>query len=136
MTNITVLETKISHVQKYLTLVAKYNDLKLEEIVSSTMMCSAFERQLQLLFQSVIDLAEIVIAFRNLRKPATYKEFFDVLQENSVIDSGLAAELKLMVGQRNIIVHEYEGLNYEMLYLTVSEKLPVIEGFVEAVKKV
>jgi len=52
-----------------------------DEIQDDIDLKGAVERHLYLAAQSTIDLAEALIAFRNLRKPATIAEIFRILQE-------------------------------------------------------
>ncbi|MBA7515273.1 hypothetical protein ES705_07312 [subsurface metagenome] len=42
-----------------------------------------------------------------LRKPATYRETFEILEEERIISEELANELSDLAGFRNVLVHIY-----------------------------
>jgi len=64
------------------------------------------ERTLQIAIQAAMDVASHVVADEYLGEPRTAREIFALLGRRDVIDRSLAARLELMVGSRNIIVHE------------------------------
>lgn len=115
MSSIKVIENKISSVKKYLKILERYRNYTKEKIEDNIDIRGAVERYLYLAIQATIDLAEAVIAYRSFRKPTTMSEAFDILKEEGIIPSGLATKLVKMVGFRNIITHNYEKLDYEIV---------------------
>ena len=111
-----VLENKISTVRKYLLGLNAFQTYSKEEILSDDMKLRALERQLYLLTQSTIDLAEAVLSKKRLRKPLTYKENFEVLSEAGLISKVLLEKMINMAGFRNILAHQYVALDNDKLY--------------------
>ena len=111
-----VLENKISTVRKYLLGLNAFQTYSKEEILSDDMKLRALERQLYLLTQSTIDLAEAVLSKKRLRKPMTYKENFEVLSEAGLISKVLLEKMINMAGFRNILAHQYVALDNDKLY--------------------
>jgi uncharacterized protein YutE (UPF0331/DUF86 family) len=101
MTNLSVIENKISATQKYLKILERYKKYTEKEIEEDLDIRGAFERYLYLAIQSTIDLAEAVISYKNLRKPSTMSEAFHILSEEGIISSDLKTKLSKMVGFRN-----------------------------------
>lgn len=134
MTSLAVIENKISAVRKYLGILERYKKYSQKEIEENIDLRGALERYLYLAVQAVIDLAEAVIAFKNFRKPSTMGEAFYILQEEKVISSALASKLAMMVGFRNIIAHDYEKINYEIVYSVLQKGLNDIEDFLDQVR--
>lgn len=116
MNAVHLLENKMSTVQKYLLSLSAFRSYTKEEILTDPIKRSALERQLYLLTQSTIDLAEAVVSHKKLRKPSTYKENFEILNEAGLITKKLTEKMSKMAGFRNIIAHEYITLDPEKLY--------------------
>jgi uncharacterized protein YutE (UPF0331/DUF86 family) len=135
MINFNVIENKISSVQKYLKILERYKGYSREEIEKNIDIRGAVERYLYLAIQSTIDIAEAVIAFKNFRKPTTMAESFIILSEEGIIDREFAEKLIKMVGFRNIIAHDYEELNYDIVYDVLHQRLKDIEKFIEIIKE-
>jgi uncharacterized protein YutE (UPF0331/DUF86 family) len=135
MININVIENKISAIQKYLKILERYQKYSREEIEENIDIKGAIERYLYLAIQSTIDLAEAVISFKNFRKPTTMAESFIILNEEGIINKELVEQLIKMVGFRNIIAHDYEEIDYDIVYDVLHHRLKDIEKFIEIIKK-
>ena len=135
MTNFSVIENKISYLKKYLDILEGYKQYTREQIEKDIDIKGMVERYLYLAVQSVIDLAEATLSFKNLRKPTTLGETFTILEESRVIDRNLVIEMIKMVGFRNILAHDYAEINYDIVYNVLQNKLSDIEEFIQQVKK-
>jgi uncharacterized protein YutE (UPF0331/DUF86 family) len=135
MTNLSVAENKISSVKKYLSMLESYRNYSVEEIKGDPTLRGAIERYLYLACQAVIDLAEVIISVSQFRKPTTMSESFVILEEENIIDAELKAKMAKLVGFRNVLAHEYEELNYEILYDVLRNRLQDITEFVETSEK-
>ena len=135
MSNIKVIENKISSTRKYLKILQRYEGYKKEEIEGNIDIRGAVERYLYLAVQATIDLAEAVIAYKGFRKPTTMREAFDILNEEHLIPAGLTNELVKMVGFRNIIAHDYESLDYEILFKVLHTGKEDIEKFLKNIEE-
>ncbi len=93
MTNISVIENKISSAQKYLKILDRYKKYTVKEIEDDLDIRGAFERYIYLAIQSTIDLAEAVISSKDFRKPSTMSEAFCILNEEDIISSELKTNL-------------------------------------------
>ena len=136
MTDTYVIKNKISSVRKYLNRLEKYKKYSQKEIEDNIDIQGAVERFLQLTVQATIDLAEAVISAKSLRKPSTLSESFHVLNEENIIENKLTEELIKMTGFRNIIEHDYEDIDYEIVYNILHNKLSDVERFIDIIEKV
>lgn len=136
MTSLSVIENKISSVKKYLRILERYKQYSQDEIVNDIDKKGAVERYLYLAAQASIDLAESVIAYKNLRKPSTMSDSFYILQEEGIISIELTEKMVKMTGFRNIIAHDYEKLNYAIVYDVLQSKLPDIEDFLNRISSI
>lgn len=135
MSNLNIIETKISHIQKYLGLLNRYKKFSQKEIEQSPDLKGALERYLYLAVQATLDLGEAIIAFNDFRRPGTYTEVFYILDEEKLISKDLSEKLVNMTKFRNIIAHDYEKVDFGILYDALQNRLIDIETFIGAVKE-
>ena len=135
MSSIDVLENKISAIKKYLKILQGYKKFKAEKIKQDVYIRGGLERYLYLVSQSAIDLAEGVIAYQKLRKPSTMAECFDILYENKIISKTMVDKMTKMTGFRNIVAHDYEDIDYDIVYNVLMYKLIDIERFANIINK-
>ncbi len=136
MTNFSTIENKISSVKKYLKILDRYKNYSQEEIVRDIDLRGAVERYLYLACQATIDLAEAVISYKNLRKPTTLNESFYILQEEDIINEDLTDNLVNMVGFRNVVAHDYEKINYNIMYDILKNRFKDLEEFLKIAENV
>lgn len=129
MTRRAVIENKVSAAQKYLALLRGYQRRSRNEIEHEATIRGAVERYLYLAIQATIDLAEAIISYRELRKPTTMGETFTILNEAKIVPAPLAEKLIKMTGFRNVIAHDYEKINYDIVYDVLMRRLGDIEEF-------
>lgn len=135
MNSLKVIENKISSVRKYLKILQRYKKYTQKEIEADIDIKGAVERYLYLAIQSTIDLAEATIAYKNFRKPSTMTEGFYILNEEGFLSNKLTGKLAKMVGFRNVIAHDYENLDYEIVFDVLQNKLKDIETFLKESSK-
>ncbi|MCG7334365.1 DUF86 domain-containing protein [Sporosarcina sp. ACRSM] len=73
--------------------------------------------------EACIDLAMHVSAIKQFGIPQKSREAFDLLLTNNVITEDIAANMKAMVGFRNIAVHDYQTINITILQKIIEEHL-------------
>ncbi len=135
MSNLKVIENKISSIRKYSKILQRYKKYSREKITDDIDIKGAVERYLYLAIQSTIDLAEATIAYKNFRKPTTMTEAFYILNEEGLISHELTKELVKMVGFRNIIAHDYEKIDYDIVFDILKNKTKDIEIFLKTISE-
>ena len=135
MSNIKAIENKISSARKYSAILDRYKGFPKEKIRNNIDIRGAVERYLYLEAQAVIDLAEAVIAHNDFRKPSTMSDAFYILNEEKIIPVKLTEKLVRMVGFRNVLAHDYEDIDYDIVYKVLQEGLNDIEVFLSVISK-
>jgi len=135
MNNISVVEAKISSIKKYLSLLERYKPYSQNDIEQNPDLKGAFERYLYLAAQATIDLAEAVIAFKDFRRPTTYADAFYILDEQDFIPKPLSEKLVNMAKFRNIIAHDYEDVDFGIVYDAGQNRLIDIEELITVVRQ-
>ena len=136
MTDLSVIENKLSSITKYLSILDSFKKYSRDTLENDLVVRGAAERYLYLVTQSAIDLAEAVISYKKLRKPTTMGESFYILGEAKLIDSKLVQQMAKLVGFRNIMAHDYERVDYDIVYDILQSKLKDIEAFSHAVERI
>jgi len=133
MIKIAVIENKISAVRKYLKILQRYKKFSQEALEKNIDLRGALERYLYLVVQATIDLSEAMIAYKDLRKPTTMSEAFYILNEEKIISDKLTKAMIKMTGFRNIVTHDYEKLDYDIVYDVLQKGLKDIEKFLKEI---
>lgn len=84
---------------------------------------------LQRACEASIDLAMHLVRKRGLGIPQESREAFDLLEGSGLLDKELAQRMKRMVGFRNVAVHDYTDLNYEVVQAILKERLGDFSAF-------
>jgi uncharacterized protein YutE (UPF0331/DUF86 family) len=75
------------------------------------------------------DIANHLIKTRKLGLPQDSKESFSLLQRAGLIDESMTAALRAMVGFRNILVHQYQRLDLDIMVEIVEHRLDDLLAF-------
>lgn len=83
--------------------------------------------------QICVDIGAHLIAGMDVPPPDTMGQTFDLLAQGGVLDRDLASRLKKAVGFRNIAVHNYENINWEIVHSIVKFHLADFSEFAKVV---
>ena len=121
LSKISIIKNCLNTIQKATGLdPAKLDDYMVEDV---------FVLNLQRAVQASIDMANIIIAMKGWRLPASYKDSFKELLKQKIIDQATFEQMSKMVGFRNIAVHEYQELNRAILASILKNNLKDLEHF-------
>lgn len=98
------------------------DDYDLQDIISLNL-----ERAIQ----ASVDIALHIIADTEEKAPPTMGESFIILDKIGVISKELAEQLQKAVGFRNISVHEYKKIDWEIVYIIITQQLSNFHDFVK-----
>ena len=135
MTDRVTVENQISAVEKYLETLKRYQNYTAKEIKKNPDIRGAVERYLYLACQATIDLAESVIAYKQLRKPSSLSEAFSILNEVKIIPGELTDKLISRTGVRNILAHDYEDIDYDIIVDVLHQGATDMKQFTKIVGK-
>jgi len=90
------------------------------------------ERNFEVAAQCCIDIANRIISLKGARKPRDYYESIMRLAEIGVLTAELARTLAPVAGFRNVLVHEYAGINWDEVYRNF-QRLADLRAFAERV---
>ena len=99
-------------------------DIDLQDIVSINM-----ERAVQL----CVDMTSIILAHSNAKPPQTMAEGFRSLAQQGTIAFPLAEQLVKAVGFRNLAVHAYDKIDWQVVYSILTNDVADLRSFGAAI---
>jgi len=90
---------------------------------------------LQRACQATIDIAMYIISVKNIGIPQSKKGAYTVLEENNIITSEMAKNMRGMLGFRNIAVHEYQELDLDIIKSIIENHLQELLDFAREMLK-
>ena len=100
-------------------------DYDIQDIISLNL-----ERAIQI----SVDIGSYLLAESEQTPPDTMGEIFPELAKDGFIPDSLAIRLKKAVGFRNISVHEYQKIDWEIVFSIIHKNLDDFKEFMRAVK--
>ena len=83
--------------------------------------------------QLTVDIGLHIISGLSSPVPDTMGQTFDVLADKHVISNDLAVKLKKSVGFRNIAVHNYDSINWDIVHSIVDFHLKDFPEYAKAI---
>ncbi len=79
--------------------------------------------------QQTIDVAMFICAEKGLGLPKDSADAFNKLKDEEIISLDVFNKMKGMVGFRNVAIHEYQNINYEIVEAIINKHLGDFEKF-------
>ena len=98
-----------------------------EELLQDTYLQDIVERNLEVIAQSVIDIANRIISIEELEKPLDYYDAIMRLGEVDILPLKFAKKLAPIAGFRNILVHDYLDINWDEVYNNLHQLSDITE---------
>ena len=79
--------------------------------------------------QLAVDIGSHIISQSEQTTPKTMGDIFAVLQQMGAISAQTRTQLKKAVGFRNVAVHQYEAINWEIVYAVCEQSIQDFRQF-------
>lgn len=83
--------------------------------------------------QLCVDIGAHLIAKNDSPAPATMGQTFDILADIKVLSPELALRMKKAVGFRNIAVHNYEAIDWQIAHVIATQHMQDFTAFARAI---
>ena len=83
--------------------------------------------------QLCVDIGAHLIAGTQLPAPDTMGQAFDILMQAGILNAELAGRMKQAVGFRNLAIHNYDAINWAIVYAIARYRLTDFKDFAKAV---
>ena len=120
------IRRKISLIQDELAHLVELSRFSFNEVVSDFVKQSALERILERIISRAIDVNNHLLselANKDTSPPKDFKETFVRMADLGVYPVEFAEQISRSVGTRNVLVHEYDKVDYRKIYTSISDCL-------------
>jgi len=111
-----VLNKKLILMTTYLNDLMPYKDITFKNFMERHY---EIERLIELLVMTASDIVLHLISAKGEPAPTSYKAAFLRAGEMGIISEDLSRSLALSAGLRNILVHEYEEIDYSLVHKSI-----------------
>jgi uncharacterized protein YutE (UPF0331/DUF86 family) len=115
MVDKTFVLRKIAALDEYLGQIREYESIAVDEYRNDWKTQRIVERTLQMMIETCLDISGHIISDANFSVPQTYVDMFRVLAANHVLDESRLDGFEKMARFRNIVVHDYEKIDPEIV---------------------
>jgi uncharacterized protein YutE (UPF0331/DUF86 family) len=128
-----VIHAKIDIIEENLKLLKEIYGEGFEYFSRSFRDIQAAKHSLQEAIEACLDIGQHIIAEKGFRRAEEYREIFEVLEEEGIIEPKLSQRLQEMAKFRNLLVHRYGELDLQRVFAVMEEDLEDIEEYVRGI---
>lgn len=133
MLNKDLVKKKLTSIDEYISEIAPVLENETAAIARDILKLRAIERNFQLIVDTMLDINTHIIAAERLKAPNSLQETFFILAQSGVLSEDLVNRMAPVVGLRNKIVHEYEGISTEKFIEDLKEGVHQFGEFIAAI---
>lgn len=131
------IKAKLDVIQSQRCLLEDFVGMPLEDFTSSVpelaLKYDACLHRLQVALQAVLDVAQYIASCTSETVYKENKDVFDILRREGAVSKETAEMFKSAIGVRNILVHQYEQVEPEVIFRIIKEDLGDFDRFVAEV---
>ena len=128
-----LVEAKLESLRRCVERIAAKTPPSVDQLEQNPDLQDIIALNLQRAVQLSVDLASHLIAETDARPPSTMAENFEVLKNVQVINPVLADRMMKAVGFRNIAVHSYQAIDWNIVFQICRRHLDDFRQFAQAV---
>ena len=130
-----VLITKLESLIRCIHRIKDQNISKLEELEQNIDKQEIIILNLQRAVQLCVDVGNHILLDYRTQTPTTMADTFKYLAENMLISKENAEQLSHAVGFRNIAVHQYENIDFKIVFSIITQHLDDFKTFAASIEK-
>lgn len=127
------IERRLDELKERLQRLEPLQSRALDEFLQDAYLRDIVERNLEVMAQCCIDIANRIIALEDALKPQDYYESILRLGELNVLPMGFAQRLAPIAGFRNILAHRYLSIDWNEVYNNLGQT-DILEQFAEYIR--
>ena len=130
-----VLDNKFESLRRCIQRIRDKTPESVEELLADIDLQDIISVNLERAVQISVDIASHILAESNDPVAQTMSEGFAQLSKLGIIPEKLAVRMKKVVGFRNISVHAYQSIDWEIVYHITQKNLADFVDFVRYISK-
>lgn len=124
-----LLYRKLGELEVYQEQLAEFAGISLDQYRRDWKSQRIVERTLQIMIETCADIAGHIISDGGMRAPKSYADGFTVLGENGIITDALLDSLVKMAKFRNVVVHQYDEVDAEIVIAILHKHLGTFRDY-------
>lgn len=124
-----VLSQKLESLRRCLQRIEEKRPDQAETLIGDADLQDIIVLNLTRAVQICVDISSHIISQSNEPSPATMGDTFSTPEKLGVLDSATTSSLRRAVGFRNIAVHNYEAINWEIAHQICQKQLSDFQRF-------
>jgi len=125
------IRQKIKLTDEYLAEMKKFLQISDEIILTDLKSRYSLERVFLLLVEELIDINNYLIKTLNLNPVEDLKSSFIILGESGVLPTAFAQKIAPLGGVRNILVHQYEKIDFNLFLRNLRRNINDFENYIK-----
>lgn len=121
--------SKLQKLDEYVNYLREMQKVNKNQFVEDYHFFGLAERYLQLSIEVLLDVGKLLIVIKGLKRPEENQEIFSALCDKKIISEKLAGNLIGIANFRNILVHDYEKIDREIVYGKLQNNIIDFENF-------
>jgi uncharacterized protein YutE (UPF0331/DUF86 family) len=134
MVDTAILNRLLLNIDGYCQDLQAVHDMKLEDFVVDIKSQRFVERTLHIAIECCLDICHHIISDRKWREPSSYADAFMVLAEHGVLPAGTLEQYRLMAQFRNKLVHYYENVDANQVFIIAKTRCGDFSAFTSAIR--
>jgi uncharacterized protein YutE (UPF0331/DUF86 family) len=135
MVDETLILRKLADLDQYFEQISEYETITVKQYQGDWKLQRIIERTLQMMIETCVDVAGHIIADNKFRIPDSYADTFRVLAENKIISKDLCRTMIQISKFRNIVVHNYDQVDAEIVVEILSKRLVDFNAYKDTIIK-
>jgi len=135
MVDVALVLRKLASLDDYRKQIAEFSSVTVDDYRGDWKVQRIVERTLQMMIELCTDIAGHIIADQALRAPETYADTFRVLGEAGILTTEQMTVMEKMAKFRNVVVHQYEAVDAEIVALILRKHLDDFQLFSDAIAR-
>ena len=124
---------KLSALEEYFNQIEEYKSITTDQYINDWKSQRIIERTLQMMVEICIDISGHIIADKKCRVPTSYADSFSVLADTGIVDKILSQSLEKMAKFRNVVIHDYDRVDENIVVGILRENLDDFSKFKDAI---
>lgn len=127
------MRERLSKLEHYLSELRDLEQITFQEYQSNKFIRKFVERTLHTAIEACLDIGRRLISQAGLGQPEDNRTVFTILAEANILPVSQLSNFQAMAGFRNILVHEYAGLDDAAVFGVLKRRLDDFDIFLKAI---
>lgn len=127
------MRERLSRLEHYLNELRDIESITFQEYQDNKFIRKFVERTLHTALEACLDIGRRIISQVGLRQPEDNRAVFTILAEADIVPVSQLSNFQAMAGFRNILVHEYTGLDDAAVFGVLKRQLDDFDIFLKAI---